>query len=147
MTRSKSAVVVSAIVVLAATGSATGCAASAADPASSGSSSGVSSPTASAEAFAGVWHSVTPSLEFLGLSINSTSSEAGVLAARLTFSGVVWEGRGRIAGDSLVMAMTVAGTTEASGTIVAHVREGQALSVELRPVRAARTVVTFVRGS
>jgi len=37
------------------------------------------------------WCSVTPSLEFIRLSVYSKSSE-GVLAARLAFSGVAWEG-------------------------------------------------------
>ncbi|MFN8582664.1 MAG: hypothetical protein U0163_17020 [Gemmatimonadaceae bacterium] len=48
---------------------------------------------------------MTPSLEFLGLSVSSKSSEMGVLGARLTFSGVAWEGGGRIDGDSLVASM------------------------------------------
>ena len=138
MIRSIAVVAVSAVVALAST---TGCGASAADPASSRPSSITSSPAA----FAGVWRSVTPSLEFLRLTVSSTSSEFGVMAARLTFSGVAWEGRGRISGDSLVMPMTVAGTAEASGTIVAHLGEGQVLSVEVRPVSAAQTVVTFKR--
>jgi hypothetical protein len=140
MIRSMSPVVVFAVVALAAT---TGCGASAADPTSSRPSSIAASP----EAFAGVWHSVTPTLEFLRLSVSSTSSEAGVMAARLTFSGVAWEGRGRIAGDSLVMPMTAAGTMQPTGTIVARLGDGEALSVEVQPVSATRTVVTFMRGN
>ena len=60
-------------------------------------------------AFAGAWRYVTPSLEFIGLSVTSKSSEMGVLGARLTFSGVAWEGGGRIEGDSLVSAMAIVG--------------------------------------
>jgi len=53
-----------------------------------------SAPAAPAEAaaspdtFAGAWRSVTSSLEFMRLTVASTSSERGALAARLTFSGV-----------------------------------------------------------
>ena len=53
----------------------------------------------SPEVFAGSWRSVTPSLEFVRLTVHSKSSETGVLGARLTYSGVAWEGGGRIAGD------------------------------------------------
>jgi hypothetical protein len=65
--------------------------------------SGGTAPTvemATPDTFAGVWRSVTPSLEFVRLSVYSTSSRAGVLATRLTFSGVAWDGAGRIDGDA-----------------------------------------------
>jgi hypothetical protein len=97
------------------------------------------------EAFAGVWRSVTPSLEFLRLSVDSKSSEMGVLAARLTFSGVAWEGGGRIEGDSLVARMGIPGSTVPSGVIVARARDAQTLRVQLRPAAAAPTDLTFVR--
>ncbi|MFL5617445.1 MAG: hypothetical protein ACJ79A_03515 [Gemmatimonadaceae bacterium] len=90
----------------------------------------------SADAFAGVWRSVTPSLEFVRLSIVSKSSEQGALAARLTLSGVAWEGSGRIAGDSLVFAMVAAGTMQSAGVIVARVRDGATLAVQMRPASA-----------
>ena len=96
-------------------------------------------------AFAGEWRSVTPSLEFIGLSVTSKSSEMGVLAARLTFSGVAWEGGGRMEGDSLVAGMTIAGAPTASGVIVAHARDAQTLRVQFRPGTAAPLDVTFVR--
>src|SRR6187402_293799 len=83
--------------------------------------------TSTPEAFAGAWRSVTPSLEFIGLSVTSKSSEMGVLAARLTFSGVAWDGDGRIEGDSLVANMTIVGAPNASGVIVAHPRDAQTL--------------------
>src|SRR6185369_2390527 len=66
----------------------------------------------SAETFAGTWRSVTPSLEFVRLVVVSKSSEVGALGGRLTFSGVAWEGSGRIDSDSLVMEMYNAGTTQ-----------------------------------
>jgi len=86
-----------------------GCAAGPAESAETGFNP--SSP----EAFAGAWRSVTPSLEFIGLSVISTSSEMGVPGARLTFSGVAWEGGGRIDGDSLVADMTIVGALTANG--------------------------------
>ena len=99
----------------------------------------------SLDAFAGEWRSVTPSLEFIRLSVNSLSSEMGVLGARLTFSGVAWEGSGRLEGDSLVSGMTVVGAPTASGVIVAHVRAAQTLFVQFRPAGAAPLELTFVR--
>lgn len=99
----------------------------------------------SPDAFAGAWRSVTPSFEFIGLSVNSKSSEPGVLAARLTFSGVAWEGGGRLEGDSLVAGMAVVGTPTVSGVIVAHARGAQTLRVQFRPAAAAPLDLTFVR--
>jgi Pyruvate/2-oxoacid:ferredoxin oxidoreductase gamma subunit len=96
-------------------------------------------------AFAGAWRSVTPSLEFMGLSVTSKSSEMGVLAARLTFSGVAWEGGGRLAGDSLVANMTMVGAPTATGVLVAHARDAETLSVQFRSEAAAPLAVTFVR--
>jgi hypothetical protein len=112
-----------------------------------GSASAPASPavTPSAESFVGAWRSVTPPVEFIRLSVSSLSSERGALAARLTFSGVAWEGRVHIEGDSLVGSMTRAGTTQTRGTIVAYVGEGQALRVKVRPVSAAQIDVAFVR--
>jgi hypothetical protein len=100
----------------------------------------------SPDAFAGAWRSVTPSLEFIRLSVNSTSSEMGVLAARLTLSGVAWEGRGRIDGDSLVLvAMTTAGTAGSGGVLVAHARDARTLHVQMRPAAGTTTELTLVR--
>ena len=96
-------------------------------------------------AFAGAWRSVTPSLEFIGLSVTSKSSEIGVLGAQLTFSGVAWEGAGRLEGDSLVADMTVVGAPTASGVIVARARDPQTLRVQFRTEAAAPLDVTFVR--
>lgn len=59
--------------------------------------------------YVGEWRSVTPSLEFVRLTVRSKTTEQGVLASRLTYSGVYWEGDGRIDGDSLVSNMNVPG--------------------------------------
>ena len=99
----------------------------------------------SPEAFAGTWRSVTPSFEFIGLSVQSKSSEMGVLAARLTLSGVAWEGGGRIDGDSLVLDMTVAGTTTPIGVIVARASDARTLRLRMKPAAAPATDLTFVR--
>ena len=97
-------------------------------------------------AFAGRWQSTTPSLEFVRLSITSLSSEQGAFGARLTFSGVAWEGRGRIEGDSLVVAVARIGATQPSGMLVARAREGHGLAAPLRADGAAAALdLTLVR--
>ena len=101
--------------------------------------------TAAPEAFAGMWRSVTPPLEFIGLEVTSKSSEMGVLAARLMFSGVYWEGSGRIEGDSLVANMTIVGGTTPTGVIVAHAPDAQTLRVQFRSETAAPLQLTFAR--
>jgi hypothetical protein len=98
----------------------------------------------SADAFAGTWRAVTPSYEFIRLTVASKSSEIGALGARLTLSGVAWEGSGRITGDSLVMSMTTAGSSQPIGVIAVRAREGQTLSVQMRPASAAPLDLTFV---
>jgi hypothetical protein len=88
---------------------------------------------------------VTPSLEFMGLTVVSKSSEMGALGARLTFSGVAWEGSGRIDGDSLVAGMKVAGSPASSGVIVVYARDAQTLSAQFRSAAAAPINLSFVR--
>jgi hypothetical protein len=83
-------------------------------------------------AFEGAWRSVTPSLEFIRLSVNSKSSEQGALGARLTFSGVAWDGGGHVDGDSLVVSMTIPGTSTTGGVLVAHARDEGTLQVQFR---------------
>ena len=100
-------------------------------------------PTAST--FAGVWRCVTPSVEFIRLTVNSTSSQIGVLAARLTFSGVAWEGSGRIEGDAFVSSMTMVGASEATGVMVARSRDGASLTVQMRQTAGVTTELSFVR--
>jgi hypothetical protein len=97
------------------------------------------------EVFAGEWRSVTPTLEFLRLTVQSKSSVRDEFAARLTFSGVVWEGSGAIAGDSLVLDMTPVGEPTAARTLVAHVSEGGGLRTRLESGTAPPLVVDFVR--
>ena len=103
------------------------------------------SPATLPDAYAGQWRSVTPSLEFVRLSVASTSSEMGVLAARLAFSGVALDGRGRIVGDSLVMGMSVIGTTVQTRTLVAHASDARTLRVQVRADAGAPLDLTFVR--
>ena len=76
------------------------------------------SVTPSPDAFAGTWRSVTPSLEFVRLTVNSKSSERGVFASRLTYSGLEWDGEGRIDGDSLVFDLSVPGVSGNSTRLV-----------------------------
>lgn len=104
----------------------------------------VSTP-ASPDAFAGTWRSVTSSFEFIRLTVTSKSSEMGALGARLTLSGVAWEGSGRITGDSVVMSMMNAGSSQPVGVLVVRVREGQTLSAQMRPTSAGSLDLTFVR--
>jgi hypothetical protein len=100
----------------------------------------------SADAFAGTWRSVTPSYEFIRLTVASKSSEMGALGARLTLSGVAWEGSGRITGDSLVMSMTSTVSSQPAGVLVVRVRAGETLSAQMRPTSAAPLDLTLVRG-
>ena len=93
----------------------------------------IATQTPAPEAFTGAWRSVTPSLEFIRLSVVSKSSRQGVFGARLTFSGVFWEGSGRIQGDSLVANMTLLGAAGGvSRVVVAHVHDAHTLRVQMR---------------
>lgn len=104
-------------------------------------------PVSPPEDFAGTWRSVTPSLEFIRLSVSSKSSEMGVLAARLTLSGIAWEGSGRIDGDSLVANMSIPGSAAPmpGSVMVARARDAHTLLVEMRPTSGPKTDLTFVR--
>ena len=124
---------------------AAGCSTGSTDPPSQTAPPETATQVPSPSTFAGAWRSVTPGLEFIGLSVYSKSSEQGVLAARLTFSGVAWEGGGRIQGDSLVTMMAIIGTTTPSGVMVARARDAQTLHVQMRPMAGAVTDLTFVR--
>lgn len=97
------------------------------------------------EAFVGEWRSVTPSYEFIRLSVESKSSQQGVLATRLTFSGVAWEGSGRLEGDSMVASMTALGTSEPTGTIVARRRTPEEIQLQVRNGSAAALDLTLRR--
>jgi hypothetical protein len=124
---------------------ATGCSRGTSEPAAQTSPPETVSQPPSPATFAGQWRSVTPSLEFIGLSLSSKSSEAGALAARLTFSGVYWDGGGRIQGDSLVASMTVVGATEPTGVLIARAPDARTLRVQLRRATGPVTDLTFVR--
>jgi hypothetical protein len=97
------------------------------------------------DAFAGAWRSVTPSFLFVRLSFSSNSSEACGVVARLTFSGVAWEGSGRIAGDSLVLRMSNAGSAVPTATVVVHSTDPRTLGVQVRPESGTPLDLTFVR--
>lgn len=100
---------------------------------------------ASVESFAGTWRSTTPSLEFIGLSVVSKSSEQGALGIRLTLSGLAWDGTGRIDGDSLVAPMFVSGTTQPTGTLVVHAPDALTLAARVGSASAPSLRLTFVR--
>ena len=101
--------------------------------------------TVSHETFAGSWQSVTPSMEFIGLSVVSKSSEMGALGMRLTLSGLYWEGNGRIDGDSLVANMLVLGRGPGEATLVARVGQGGKLQVKMHGGTPAPLTLTMVR--
>ncbi|MDF2771337.1 MAG: hypothetical protein K0S86_831 [Geminicoccaceae bacterium] len=96
-------------------------------------------------AFTGSWRSVTPSLDFVRLSVHSKSSEQGALAALLTFSGVAWEGSGRIDGDAFVADMALIHTANPTRVLVARARDAGTLVVQLRSPTGAPLELTFVR--
>ena len=97
------------------------------------------------EVFAGEWRSVTPTLEFLRLTVHSKSSERDALAARLTFSGVAWEGSGTIAGDSLLLHMTMVRHAAPIRTLVARVGESGVLRTRFESEAGPALAVDFVR--
>jgi hypothetical protein len=102
--------------------------------------------TAGSDAFAGTWRSVTPSMEFVRLSVHSLSSRQGALGAQLSFSGVQWEGSGEIDGDSLVVDMSYSGGTSPAGVIIAHSPSADALRLRLdHKSGAAPLELSFVR--
>jgi hypothetical protein len=96
------------------------------------------------DAFAGTWRSVTPSFLFVRLSFSSSSSETCGVVGRLTFSGVAWEGSGRITGDSVVLRMSNAGSAVPTGTVVVHPGDARLLRVQVRPESGAPMDLTFV---
>jgi hypothetical protein len=96
------------------------------------------------DAFAGTWRSVTPSFLFVRLSFSSSSSETCGVVARLTLSGVAWEGSGRITGDSVVLRMSNAGSAVRTGTITVHPADARTLRVQVRPESGAPLDLTFV---
>ena len=96
------------------------------------------------ERFTGSWRSTTPPYEHLRLTAQPLSGFANVLSMRLSFSGVRWEGPGRIEGDSLVMDATT--SSQYGAAVIAHPAEGGALRVRVFAAAAQPLTLTFVRG-
>ena len=97
------------------------------------------------DAFTGVWRSITASTEFVRLTVHSLSSEQGALGTRLTFSGVYWEGSGRINGDSLVAQVGLNGPSAPNATLVAYLSDSGVMNMELRQQSGAPLRLSFVR--
>jgi hypothetical protein len=97
------------------------------------------------ESFTGVWRSVTAQAEFIRLTVDANPGQQGQLDTRLTFSGVYWEGSGRIDGDSLVAEMASAGSASPNGSLVARFGAGDTLSIVLRSAQADPLSLRFVR--
>jgi uncharacterized lipoprotein len=72
----------------------------------------------SPDQFTGTWRSVTPTLEFVRLTVASKSSEQGAFGTTLAFSGVMWTGTGRIDADSLVIDQSVPGASGPQSVLV-----------------------------
>ena len=95
--------------------------------------------------FTGTWRSITASTEFVRLTVDALSVEQGALGARLTFSGVYWEGTGRIKGDSLVAQMGMTGRTTPDATLVAYFSDSGVMNMELRQSSSEPLKLSFVR--
>ena len=99
--------------------------------------------TVAAERFTGSWRSVAAPNEHLRLTIARSLVSDDMLSARITFSGVAWEGPARIEGDSLIMDITTAAISGAA--VIAHPGDGGALRVRVESNAAAPILATFVR--
>jgi hypothetical protein len=95
--------------------------------------------------FTGTWRSITASTEFVRLTVHSLSSEQGALGTRLTFSGVYWEGTGRINGDSLVAQVGLTGGSTPTATLVAYFSDSGVMNMELRQNSNEPLRLSFVR--
>jgi hypothetical protein len=100
---------------------------------------------ATPDAFMGSWNSVTPSYDFIRLSVVSVSVEQGALGARLTLSGLAFDGNARIDADSLIATMSVAGSTEPNARLIARAKDANMLTAELRSGTGTPLSLTFVR--
>jgi hypothetical protein len=118
-----------------------GCGGTAAEPGTAAAPSKV----ARADAFAGSWSSVTPSYEFIRLTVVSKSVEQGALGARLTLSGLAFEGNARIDADSLIATMSVVGSSEPNATLIARAKDANTISAQLRTTSGTPLALTFVR--
>lgn len=95
--------------------------------------------------FTGTWRAVTAPYEHLRLTVTELPHLQDGLSVRLTFSGVAWEGPGRIEADSLIMDMSTAAVSGAK--VVAHPADDGALRVNVASDTAAPLELTFVRDS
>jgi len=70
----------------------------------------------------------------------------GVLGTRLTFSGVAWQGGGRIDGDSLVATMTVATASSPTASLIVRPTDARTLRAQMRTSNGQSPLdLTFVR--
>ena len=97
------------------------------------------------DTFAGSWRSVTRQAEFVRLTVHSLSREQGLLGARLTFSGVYWEGSGRIEGDALVANMRYTGAHDPTRVLRARVTTEGVLTMQMQSESGAPLELNFVR--
>ena len=95
--------------------------------------------------FTGTWRSVTAPHEHLRLTVTEIPGIPDGLYVRLTFSGVAWEGPGRIEADSLIMDISTAAVSGAK--VVAHPAADAALRVDVDSDTADKLTLTFVRDS
>ena len=123
--------------VLAALSAAMGCSTGAADPATN--------LTAAPEAFVGAWRSVTPSTEFIRLTINPTAGPATRLGARLTFSGVALDGLGQIEGDSAVLTLSSSPLSSKMNMYVLRASDANHLTLQERPATTGGLRLTLER--
>ena len=97
------------------------------------------------EEFTGTWRSISAEAEFVRLTVQPLSREQGALGARLTFSGVYWDGTGTITGDSLVAQMGMTGRSTPNATLVAYFSDSGVMSMELRQTSGEPLRLSFVR--
>jgi hypothetical protein len=117
-----------------------GCGSTAAEPGKTASQNKVT-----AESFAGNWAATTPSYEFIRLSVVSKSSEQGALGARLTLSGLAFDGGARVDADSLIATMSAPGSTRTDATIIARSSDANTLITQFRAFNGSPITLTFVR--
>jgi hypothetical protein len=81
---------------------------------------------------AGEWKATDPHPDFFRLSVVPRESEQGAFGTRLTFSGVYWEGTGRIQGDAFVANMDTPGIAGSGSVLTARATDAGALLVTMR---------------
>jgi len=118
-----------------------GCGSSVSEPAKAANQT----KAATADAFLGSWNSVTPSYDFIRLSVASLSIQQGALGARLTLSGVALDGSARIDADSLIATLSVGGSSETNAILIARARDANTLTAQLRSAGGTPLSLTFVR--